>query len=233
MKNLQVLITAIAILLSVMCISASALGIFNDEKPIKTEAEPSQPKITDTDTNSVISERENDNIIYLQKKAEICQGTAKIYDYKTDKTITIWNDSYGIDNTLYKMDIRFNSFEYVTALPMHLQSGEIPSLNEDEIYLVADVSLTSHSKKDEIYLMNSIRVLGGVSSGELEYSSDRKFIGSARCHYELLPEEELNCQLVYVIKKHCVDNLTIVVNNFGTGTYDGSVAVLNITETKA
>ncbi len=232
MKKTQIIITVIGIILSVMCISVSALGIINDKRTIKTEGEPSKPQTTDTDSDSVITEREKDNCIYLQKMAEICQGPAKLYDYRYDKTITLWNRSYGIDNTLYQMDIKFNSFEYVTALPIHLQSTEIHALNEDEIYLVADVSLTSHSSKDEMYLLNSIRALGGVSNGELEYSSNRKFIGSARCHYELLPEEELNCQLVYVIKKYCADNLTVVVNNFGTGTYDGSVAVLNITGSK-
>ena len=221
MKARHIIVTAVALALSIVCLTLSAVGAFRETAPKKTEAEETQLV---SEKNSILAERERMEMEYNKKHNAICSEDAKIYDYKAGDKITLYAKSY-MESNMYEMDISFDSFSRAKELPEHLKNEEVKALEAGEVYLIAEVSITSHSDKDEMYMMNSISV-DGLRIRELQYSSGREFIGSARCHYELRPEEELKCELVFIVRED--SDFTMVVNPCGANPYCGHTAVLKV-----
>ena len=221
MKARHIIVTITALVLSAVCLTLSAVGAFREAPPRQTEMEDMTPS---PDKNAIIAERERLEAEFNLKYNAICDEDVKILDYKAGDRITLYPRSY-MESNMYEMDIAFNSFTYTKELPEHLKNEDVKSLEAGEAYLIAEVSITSHSDKDEIYMMNNISV-DGLRTKELQYSSGRVFIGSARCHYELHPEEELKCELVFIANEN--SDLTLVVDNCGTAKYCGHTAILRV-----
>ena len=224
MKKMNLIISICALAVSAACLVISATGTFREAKPKKTEAEITAKADLE---ESIMAEREKAMAEYVKNYNEICEGKVRIYDYETGTKITVSNKPYGREYYTYDMDFTVNSCKTAYTLPAHLQSEDVNELSEGEVYLIAEMSVTSHSGKDEIYMMNSIKCESG-NNHELQYSSGREFIGSARAHYELHPEEAVTSELVFIIREECKNDFTIVIDNCGTANYCGHTVVLNI-----
>lgn len=221
MKARHIIATLTALAISLLCLTLSAVGAFKEVPPRQTEKEGSAGA---DNKNEILAARERTEKEFTKKYNAVCGEDVKIYDYKAGDKITLYAKSY-MESNMYEMDISFNSFTYAKELPEHLKNEDVSTLEAGEAYLIAEVSITSHSDKDEIYMMNNVSV-EGLRRKELQYSSGREFIGSARCHYELHPEEELTCELVFIARED--SDLTLVVDNCGTAKYCGHTAILEI-----
>ena len=221
MKATRIIVTATALVLSAVCLTLSALGALREAPPRQTEKEGMAPA---PNKNDIISERERLEEEFNLKYRSVCAEDVKILDYKAGDKITLWAKSY-MESNMYEMDIAFNSFTCSKELPKHLKNEDVKALDSGETYLIAEVSITSHSDKTEMYMMNNISV-DGLKMRELQYSSGREFIGSARCHYELHPEEEMTCELVFIANEN--SDLTLVVDNCGAAKYCGHTAILRM-----
>lgn len=224
MKKLNLIITICALAISAACLVISATGAFREAKPKKTEAEITAEADLE---ESIMAERENAMTEYLKAYNEVCEGKARIYDYEPGTAITVSAKPYGGEYYTYEMDFTVNSCRTAYTLPAHLQSEDVNDLGEDEVYLIADVSVKSHSAKDEIYMMNSVKCESG-DNHELQYSSGREFIGSARAHYELHPEEAVTSELVFIIREEASKDFSIVIDNCGASSYCGHTVILNL-----